>query len=182
MRVSSGPRPWSQSCRLASVSTIMPKRGRGGRRERYCRGRRFCGEASFAARKMRAYGLAADGEVFLDPKFFREMGIVEALILAAGQAQDQPLRGKRKGPGHGASAVAVLYPSDGIGPIAAFEALHLAFTQLQQAGGFAYAQPPARCILDHFHPLELFLTHGHHPYRVTKSRCSYGVTLSWSNY
>src|ERR1039458_6607227 len=41
-----------------------------------------------------------------------------------------------------------------------------------KAGGFAYAQPPARCILNHFHPLELFLTHRHHPYRVTKSRCS----------
>src|SRR5271157_4178449 len=180
MRVSSGPRPWSQSCRLASVSTIMPKRGRPAgavlSRAAFLRRRQFRGPQDAA------YGLAADGEVFLDPKFFREMGIVEALILAAGQAQDQPLLGKRKGPGHGASAVAVLYPSDGIGPIAAFEALHLAFTQLQQAGGFAYAQPPARCILDHFHPLELFLTHGHHPYRVTKSRCSYGVTLSWSIY
>src|ERR1035437_6871440 len=31
-------------------------------------------------------------------------------------------------------------------------------SQLRQAGGFAYAQPPARCILNHFHPLELFLT------------------------
>jgi hypothetical protein len=30
--------------------------------------------------------------------------------------------------------------------------------------------------------LELFLTHRHHPYMVTKSRCSYGVTLSWSIY
>ena len=37
-----------------------------------------------------------------------------------------------------------------------------------------------RCILNHFHPLELFLTHRHHPSRVTKSRCSYGLTLSWS--
>ena len=46
----------------------------------------------------------------------------------------------------------------------------------------AYAQPPARCILNHFHPLELFLTHRHHPYRVTKSRCSYGVTFSGCNY
>src|SRR5271170_7105408 len=129
-----------------------------------------------------AYGLAADGEVFLDPKFFREMGIVEALILAAGQGQDQLLLGRRQSPRHGASAIAVQYPADGIGLIAAFEALHLAFTQLQQAGGFAYAQPPAHCILNHFHPLELFLTHRHHPYRVTKSRCSYGVTLSWSIY
>src|ERR1017187_2236830 len=74
------------------------------------------------------------------------------------------------------------YPADGIGPITTLEALYLAFTQLQQAGSFAYAQPPARCILNHFHALELFLTHRHHPYRVTKSRCSYGVTLSWSIY
>src|SRR5271166_6294882 len=110
------------------------------------------------------------------------MGIVEPLILAAGQAQDQLLLGKRNGPRHGASAIAVLHPGYGIGLIAALEALHLAFAQLQQTGGFAYAQPPARCILNHFHPLELFLTHGHHPYRVTKSGCSYGVTLSWSIY
>src|SRR5271166_1955603 len=110
------------------------------------------------------------------------MGIVEALVLAAGQAQDQLPLGRGQSPRHGASAIAVLNPADGIGLIAAFEALHLTFTQLQQAGGFAYAQPPAHCILNHFHPLELFLTHRHHPYRVTKSRCSYGVTLSWSIY
>ena len=48
-----GAAAWSQSWRLASVSAIMPNRGRGGRRERYLRGRRFCGEASLAARKMR---------------------------------------------------------------------------------------------------------------------------------
>src|ERR1019366_5312506 len=70
----------------------------------------------------------------------------------------------------------------GVGAVAPLQPLHLALTQLQQTGGFAYAQPPARCILNHFHPLELFLTQGHHPYRVTKSRCSYGVTLSWSIY
>jgi len=46
-------------------------------------------------------------------------------------------------PRQGASAISVLYPADGIGPVAAFEALHLAFTQLQQTGGgFVYAQPP----------------------------------------
>jgi hypothetical protein len=33
-----------------------------------------------------------------------------------------------------------------------------------------------------FYALELFLTHRHHPERVTESRCSYGVTLSWSIY
>src|ERR1039458_17813 len=53
MRVSWGPRPSSQSWRLASVSTIMPKRGRDTRRARYWRGRRFCGEASLPARRMR---------------------------------------------------------------------------------------------------------------------------------
>src|SRR5258706_4194627 len=58
--------------------------------------------------------------------------------------------------------MAVLYPVHEIGLIAALEPLHLPFTQLQQARGFAYAQPPACCILNHFHPLELFLTHRHH--------------------
>ena len=119
-----------------------------------------------------ANGFAADGKVLLEAKFFRQMRIVETLILAAGQAQDRLLLGKRNGPRHGASAIAVLDPADGIGPITAFETLYLALTQLQQTGGFAYAQPPARRILNHFHPLELFLTHRHHPDRVTKSRCS----------
>ena len=119
-----------------------------------------------------AHGLAADGEVFFVAKFFRQMRIVEALILAASQVQDQLLLGKGNGPRHGASAIAVLHPAHGIGPIAALEPLHLPLTQLQQTGGFAYAQPPACCILNHFHSLELFLTHRHHPSRVTKSRCS----------
>jgi hypothetical protein len=126
----------------------------------------------FGGAQEAAHGFAADGEVLFDTKFFRQMRIVEALVLATRQVQDQLLLGKRQGPRHGASAIAVLDPANGIGPIAAFEALHLAFTQLQQTGGFAYAQPPARCILNHFHPLELFLTHRHHPDRVTKSRCS----------
>jgi hypothetical protein len=110
-----------------------------------------------------AHGLAADREALFRTKFFRQMRIVEALILASGQDQDQMLLGKRQGPRHGASAIAVLHPSDGIGPITALEPLHLTFTQLQQTGGFAYAQPPASCILNHFHSLELFLTHRHHP-------------------
>jgi hypothetical protein len=78
------------------------------------------------------------------------MRIVEALILAASQVQDQLLLGNRQGPRHGASAIAVLHPADRIGPIAAFEALYLTFTQLQQTGGFAYAQPPACCLLNYF--------------------------------
>ena len=38
----------------------MPKRGRGGRRERYWRSRRFCGEASFGCSQDAAHGLAAE--------------------------------------------------------------------------------------------------------------------------
>jgi hypothetical protein len=110
-----------------------------------------------------AHGLATDDEILSDAKFLRQMRIVETLILTASQVQDQLLLGNRNGPRHGASAIAVLHPADGIGPIAAFEPLYLPFTQLQQTGGFAYAQPPACCILNHFHPLELFLTHRHHP-------------------
>ncbi len=49
--------------------------------------------------------------------------------------------------------MAVLYPADGIGLKAALKPLYLAFTQLQQAGSFAYAQLPAGCILNHFHLL-----------------------------
>jgi hypothetical protein len=138
--------------------------------------------SQFGGAQDAAHGLAADGEVLFGAKFFRQMRIVEALVLAASQVQDQLLLGKRLGPRYRAFAIAVLHPTDAIGSIAALEALHLAFTQLQQTGGFAYAQPPARCILNHLHPLELFLTHRHHPERVTKSRCSYGVTLSWSIY
>src|ERR1035437_5095666 len=105
MSVSWGPRPWSQSWRLASVSAIMPKRGRGGRR--FCVmaagiGERHHAEAwagrpallrrrQFGGPQDAAHGLAADREVLFAAKFFRQMGIVETLILAAGQAQDQLL-------------------------------------------------------------------------------------------
>jgi hypothetical protein len=117
-----------------------------------------------------AHRFAADGEILLGTKFFRQVRIVEALIFAAGQAQDQLLLGNGNGPGHGTSAIAMLYSADGIELITAFKTMYLAFTRLQQPGGFAYAQPPARRILDYFHPLKLF--HRHHPDRVTKSRCS----------
>jgi hypothetical protein len=70
----------------------------------------------------------------------------------------------------------------GIRPVAPLEALHLPLAQMQQTGGFAYAQPPACRIFNHLHSLQLFLTHRHHPGRVTESRSSYGVTLSWSIY
>jgi hypothetical protein len=132
----------------------------------------FLRRGQFRGAQDAAHGLAADGKVFLGVELLAEMGIVEALILAAGQGQDQKLLGKRKSPGHGASAIAVLHPVHGIGLIAPLEPLHLPFTQLQQTGGFAYAQPPARCILNHLHSLELLLTHYHHPSRVTKSPCS----------
>jgi hypothetical protein len=126
----------------------------------------------FCAPQDAAHGLATDSKFFYVAEFFRQMRIVEALILAARQGQDQLLLGKGNRPRHGASAIAMLYPADRIGLIAALEPLHLPLTELQQAGGFAYAQPPACCILNHFHSLELFLTHRHHPSRVTKSRCS----------
>jgi hypothetical protein len=48
------------------------------------------------------------------------------------QAQDQLLLGNRKGPGHGAPAIAVVDPAHGIGSITALEALYLALAQLQQ--------------------------------------------------
>src|SRR6202035_160149 len=88
----------------------------------------------------------------------------------------------RNRPGHGSSEIAMMHPVNGIGLVAALEPLHLTLAQMQQAGGFAYAQPPACCIFYHLHSLQLFLTHRHHPGRVTESRCSYGVTLSWSIY
>ena len=56
-----------------------------------------------------AHGLAADGEVLLGVEFLAEMGIVEAPILAAGQAQDQLLLEKGDDPRHGASAIAMLH-------------------------------------------------------------------------
>jgi len=57
-----------------------------------------------------AHGLAADGEVLLDTKFFRQVGIVEALVLAAGQAQDQLPLGRGQSPRHRTPAIAVLHP------------------------------------------------------------------------
>jgi hypothetical protein len=54
-------------------------------------------------------------------------------------------------------------PIDVVGTIAPLELLHLPFTQLQQTRSFADAQPSGHCILNPFHPLELFLTHHHHP-------------------
>ena len=119
-----------------------------------------------------AYGLAADRQMLFAVQLLAEMRIVEANILAACQFENRPALGSGKSPGHGPSAIAVMHPGHGVGTIAPLEPLHLAFTQLQQARGFAYAQPPGHRILNHFHPLELFLTHCHHPSRVTKSRCN----------
>src|SRR5437660_11707743 len=86
------------------------------------------------------------------------MRIVEAHILTAGQGHDQPLLGNGNGPGDAAAAIAVLYPPQRIGLIAALQPLYLALAQMQQTGGFAYAQPNACCIFNHLHSLELFLT------------------------
>jgi hypothetical protein len=87
-----------------------------------------------------AHRLATDREAFSAAKFFRQMRIVEALVLAASQLQDQLLLGKRNRPGHGTSAISVLHPADRIGPIAALEALYLAFTQLQQAFSITFTR------------------------------------------
>src|ERR1700728_113689 len=114
------------------------------------------------------HGLAADGELLLDTELLGQMGVVEAPVLAPGEIQDQLLLGNRNTPRHGASAIAVLHPAHGVGPVATLEPLYLPFTQLEQEGGFAYAQPPSCCVLNHLHALELLLTHGHHPCRVTK--------------
>jgi hypothetical protein len=58
------------------------------------RRRRFCGEASLAARKMRRTVSRQTEKFSFRAKFFRQMRIVEALTLAAGQGQDQLLLGK----------------------------------------------------------------------------------------
>ncbi len=63
----------------------------------------------------------------------------------------------------GSSAIAVVHPVGRIGLITAFEALHLAFTQLQQTGGFAYAQPPVYCFFDHSQTLHFLLAQVPHP-------------------
>lgn len=49
---------------------------------------------------------------------------------------------------------------------------------VKKKGPVAYAKPPARCILNYFHPLELFLAHLHHAVRVNKVRCSLGGDIS----
>jgi hypothetical protein len=54
----------------------------------------FLRRCQFRGAQDAAYGLAAEGELLFEAKFFREMRIVEALVLAAGQAQDQLLLGK----------------------------------------------------------------------------------------
>ncbi len=64
----------------------------------------------------------------------------------------------------------VLDPTHRIRPIATLEPLYLPFTQLQQEGEASRTLSlPFCCILNDFHALKLFLTHCHHPSRVTKS-------------
>jgi hypothetical protein len=118
------------------------------------------------------HGLTTDLEFLFRVQFFAEMRIIEALILAARQLEDGPAQASGQSPGHGPSAIAMVHPSHRFGAVTPLEPLHLPFTQLQQTRGFAYAQPPVDRILNHFQPLELFLTHCHHPSRVTKSGCS----------
>src|ERR1700688_4895195 len=99
-----------------------------------------------------AHALAADRQMLFAVKFLTEMTIVEPNVLAARQFENHPALGGGKSPGHGASPIAVMHPGHGVRAITPLEPLHLPFTQL--------------------HPLELFLTHCHHPSRVTKSGCS----------
>ena len=66
-------------------------------------------------------------------KFFAEVGIVEARILAPSQVQQLLLR-KRYGPWHLAPAITVPYPGYGIRLITLFGLLHLPFTQLRLRG------------------------------------------------
>src|ERR1700688_3587529 len=146
-------RAWNSAAAITARSALLPR-------------------SYFGGPQNAPHGFAAERQIFLGAKFLREMRIVEAMISAAGQAQDQLLLRKRNSPRPALSAIAMLHPIQRIGLITALQALYLAFTQLQQPGGFAYAQPPAHCILNHFRPLKLFLTHCHHPHRVTKSRCS----------
>src|ERR1700733_12354764 len=87
------------------------------------------------------------------------MRIVEALIVAPSQSQDQLLLGTAKA--------------------WSLRDCHAAASSRNRADGrVSAAAPDARfkcSIFHHLHPLELFLTH-HHPCRVTEFRCSYGVT------
>ena len=54
----------------------------------------FLRRGHFGGAQNPAHGFAAEGEVLFALKFFRQMGIVEALILAARQGQDQLPLGK----------------------------------------------------------------------------------------
>jgi len=53
----------------------------------------FLRRSQFGGSQDAAYGLAADGEILFGAKFFRQMRIVEAPVLATGQGQDQLLLG-----------------------------------------------------------------------------------------
>src|ERR1700736_2811845 len=66
--------------------------------------------SQFGSSQNAPHRFAAESQVFLGAKFLREMRIVEALILAAGQAQDQLLLGKRNGPRHTLSTIPMLHP------------------------------------------------------------------------
>src|ERR1035437_3687685 len=110
MSVSWGPRPSSQSCRLASVSGHHAEAwaGRPARailaRPALLRRRQFGGPQDAA------HGLAADREVLFAAKFSRKMEIVKPRILAAGRAKDQRLGGKETRQRHAAPAFAMLSP------------------------------------------------------------------------
>src|SRR5271166_4788160 len=111
----------------------MPKRGRGGRRERYWRGRRFCGEASLAARKRRRTVSRLTARFSSRLSFSQRWESLKPWYLPRARRKINCRWEEDKAQGMERPR---LNPADGIGLIAAFEALHLTFTQLQQAGGF----------------------------------------------
>ena len=82
----------------------MPKRGRGGRRERYRRGRRFCGEASFAARRMPRTVSRLKAQALFSAKFSVKWESLKPRYLP-GPRWDQLLLGRQSRPRHGAPAV-----------------------------------------------------------------------------
>src|SRR6266853_6300476 len=97
----------------------MPQRGRGTRRERYLRGRRFCGEASFAARKMRRTVSRLTAKFSSAWSFSQRWESLKPRYLPRARLKINCFWGREKAQGHGASAIAVLDPAHRIGPIAA---------------------------------------------------------------
>lgn len=83
------------------------------------------------AAKEAAQGLAAEGEALVFDEFLMEVGVVESSITGARQFEHLLAYLIGQCPGLRASGVAVQQPSNGVGLIAAHQALHLASAALQ---------------------------------------------------